>query len=991
VAADIWHIPDFDASGTSAVRCENAGVDPRAPRRFVGRAAALAQLDEAYRRAAAGEPTSVLVCGDAGIGKSTLVARFVESSGARQVLTGACVRLADDNSSFVPFVGLLRSAVRRRGVDGIDALVGRTARANLAHLLPDLGDPPTPDEATRSRIFAAVLGLLERLAEEEAVVVVLEDLHWADPSSWDLYAFLVRNLVDARVLTVGTHRALPATHPLREPLTELLRTPGVSRIELAPLTVADTRELVETVQGWPDSALADRLHARSEGNPLFLEALLESGGDGAVPARLRDLLVVPVESLPEASRQVAFAVAVGGHHVGHGLLATVTGLPAAELEAALRPALDATVLTVTVDGYGFRHVLIRDAVYDQLMLPGERIRLHARFAEAIAADPTRAPPALCYAPGEMARHWTAARNVPGAFAALWRAAEEGRELLAHSERLDMLRRLIALWPQIADPVAVTGISYPEVLRMAVEAADESGDLDEAMALAERALDAAREAGEPEIQAKVLERRARIRRRLGTGGAKDDLVAALALVPAELPSGLRARLLGYLARRAYVEGDRAEAMRLAGQAQELAERVGDRYAAALATLIRAGLRTEAGDITGGEAAYCRVREEARRIRVPMLTIRSYSEQADALTRSGRPRDGARVARDGLPFAQEMGQARTLGVRLAGTLAEALWFLGQWDEALEVLENAAEQLPPRGYLAALWAVQGRIHCARGDVDAAAELVDAVDRLLKGRYDTIDEHYPQARLAAAVRIAQGRDEEALEIAFDAFAAHDATREPYFAWPLLVLAATAAQAVGLRSGREAGAQLAEIAARLSVPTADARAERATYARLVADTGSRSEAREAELAAWEEAGRPYPLAWALVGAAEAALGRRDRATAVARLRRATELGTALGAIPLLDEVAATAKRARLTLDPEPEPVAEAEPLAARLGLTGRELEVLELVASGMTNRQIGEHLFISAKTASVHVSRILMKLDVTTRGEAAATAHRLRLVSAAR
>ncbi|MFC5238125.1 ATP-binding protein [Pseudonocardia zijingensis] len=968
-------------------------MDPRAPRWFVGRAAALDRLDGAYRRAVAGEPAGVLVCGDAGIGKSTLVARFVGSSGAGQVLTGACVRLADDNSSFVPFVGLLRAAVRRRGVDGIDALVGRTARAHLAHLLPDLGDPPPPDEGTRSRIFAAVLALLERLAEDEPVVVVLEDLHWADPSSWDLYAFLVRNLVDARVLVVGTHRALPATHPLREPVTELLRSPGVTRIELAPLTVADTRELVATVQGRPDHAFADRLHARSEGNPLFLEALLESGGDGAVPARLRDLLVVPVESLPEASRQVAFAVAVGGHHVEHGLLVAVTGLPAAELEAALRPALDAAVLTATVDGYGFRHVLIGDAVYDELLLPGERIRLHARFAEAIAADPVLAPPALCYAPGEMARHWTAARDVPRAFAALWRAAEEGRELLAHRERLDMLRRLIALWPRIDDPVAVTGASFPEVLRLAVEAADESGDLDEAMALSDRALDVARNSGDSQVQAMVLERRARIRRRLGIGGAKEDLEAALALVPVEPPSGLRARLLGYLARRAYVESDRTEAMRLAGEAHEMAERVGDRYAAALATLIRAGVQTEAGDVVGGEDAYRCVRNEARRIRVPMLAIRSYSEQADALTRSGRPGDGARVARDGLPLAAEMGQARTLGVRLAATLAEALWSLGRWDEALEVLENAAEQQPPRGYLAALWALRGRIHCARGDVDTAGELVDAVNRLLENRYDTVDEHYPQARLAAAVRIAQGRDEEALEIALDAFAAHEPTGEPYFAWPLLVLAATAAQAVGLRSGREAGACLAEIAARLPAPTADARAERATYARLTAGTGSRTEAREAELAAWEEAARPFGLAWALVGAAEAALARRDRATAAERLRRATELGTALGTVPLLDEVAATAKRARLTLEPGPEsePLAEAEPLATRLGLTGRELEVLELVASGMTNRQIGERLFISTKTASVHVSRILTKLDVTTRGEAAATAHRLRLVGADR
>jgi ATP/maltotriose-dependent transcriptional regulator MalT len=962
-------------------------VDPRTPRCFVGRAAALARLHEAYERAAAGEPTSVLVCGDAGIGKSTLVARFVETSGARQVLTGACVRLADDMSSFVPFVGVLRAVVRRRGLDGLDALVGRSTRAHLAHLLPDLGDPPAADESTRSRIFAALLGLLERLGEEEPVVVVIEDLHWADPSSWDLYAFLVRNLVDARVLVVGTQRALPATHRLREPLTELVRAPGVTRIELAPLTVADARELVEAGLGRADDALATRLHARSEGNPLFLEALLESGADGAVPARLRDLLIVPVESLPEASRQVAFAVAAGGHHVEHALLAAVTGLCGAELEAVLRPALDAGVLTAAVDGYGFRHALIRDAVYDLLMLPGERIRLHTRFAEAIAADPALAPPALCYAPGEMARHWTAAGKTPSAFAALWRAAEEGRDLFAHRERLDMLRRLIALWPQIADPAAVTGTSWPEVLRMAVEAADEAGDLDEGMALADRALVAAREAGEAQTQARVLERRARIRRRLGTAGAKDDLVAALALVPAEPPSQLRARLLGYLARRAYVESDRAEAMRLAGEAHELAERVGDRYAAALATLVRAGLRTEAGDVAGGEAAYRWVREEARRIRVPMLTIRSYSEQADTLTRSGRSRDGARVAREGLPHARETGQARTLGARLAGTLAEALWFLGRWDEALEVLENAVEHEPPRGYLAALWAVQGRIRCARGDVAAAAELVDAASRLLKGRYDTIDEHYPQARLAAAVRIAQGRDEEALEIALDAFAAHDATREPYFAWPLLVLAATAAQAVGLRSGRAVGVQLADLAARLPAPTADARAERASVARLVADTDSRNEAREAELAAWEEAGRPHPLGWALVGAAEAALARRDRATAAARLRRAAELGAALRATPLLDEVAATARRARLPLAPDPEPVPEVEPLAARLGLTARELEVLQLVASGMTNRQIGERLFISAKTASVHVSRLLTKLDVTTRGEAAATAHRLRLV----
>jgi DNA-binding CsgD family transcriptional regulator len=508
-----------------------------------------------------------------------------------------------------------------------------------------------------------------------------------------------------------------------------------------------------------------------------------------------------------------------------------------------------------------------------------------------------------------------------------------------------------------------------VLRMAVEAADESGELEEAMALAELALAAA---GEPEIQAIVLERRSRIRRRLGIGGARDDLEAALALVPAV--SGLRARLLGDLAQRLRQESDHAGAMRVATQAQELAERVGDRYAAVHAALIRATLGADSG-------RFHDLREAARRIGEPTLTIRSHLEEAEALIRTGRPREGARVAREGLPLAQEMGQARTLGVRLAGTLAAALWCVGQWDEALEVLENAIAQHPARGDLAALEAVQGEIHCARGDVEAAAALVDA-----KGHYDVIDEHFPQARLATAIRIAQGRDEEALDIAQAALAAPAAVREPHFTWPLLVLAATAARAIGLRSGRAAGARLADLAARLPALTADTRAYQATYARLVADTDSRNEAREAELAAWEETGWPHPLAWALVGAAEAALGRRDRATAVARLRRATELGTALRATPLLDEAAATARRARLELVPDP--VVQAEPsVAARLGLTERELEVLELVAAGRTNRQIGEHLFISAKTASVHVSHILAKLDVTTRGEAAATAHRLRLV----
>jgi DNA-binding CsgD family transcriptional regulator/tetratricopeptide (TPR) repeat protein len=976
---------------------------------LVGRADQLSALHAALAQAGSGEPRTVLVGGEAGVGKSRLVNEFAREAErkAARVLAGGCLELSTDGLPFAPFTSVLRQLVRDLGADGVAGLLPSGTARELARLLPEFGAPDSSGDmgAARARLFEQMLILLEQLADRGPLVLIVEDAHWADRSTRDLLQFLIRNqrTIDG-LLIVVTYRSdeLHRTHPLRPLLAELGRIGWVTRIELGRLTRADTGELVAQITGRePRENTVSAVYRRTEGNPLFVEALVGDGGPrSGLPESLRDLLVAGVRRLPEQSQEVVRVASAGGEQVGHALLAAVTGLDDTTLASALRPAVAGNVLLADADGYAFRHTLIREAVHDEL-LPGERGGLHGRFARAIEGDPLLVPPGR--AAVERAYHWYAAMDTAWALISAWQAAAESGRALAHAEQLTMLSRVLELWDHVPGAAGRIGTDHVAVLEAAVLAAELAGEFDRGVMLAKAALNELDVAAEPVRAALLLEKRGRLREWLGREDYAEDLAEAVRLVPADPPSPARARVLEAAAHDIHHhEGyDPAEFRARAEEAVAVARQAGDPGIEAKALTTLAVAEPFAAGLERKRALLAEARAAAARANAYQPLLDAAITESDMLEGFGEHELAAAVARASVATAGEYGLTRTSGVVLAVNLAEPLVSLGRWDEAAEFIERALEYMPPRVMRSSVWRLAGDLALARGDLAAAAERAAAV-RAALADVSYKDEHQlPLARLESEVRLAQGRPAEALAAVEDPLDRYDVLASPRYAWPLLVagvracLAAAAAgdqaladRAVALRDRLRTGA------ARLDAAGLTQQAHRLTFAAEMAraEPASPGDARSAwdEAArAWEAASEPYPLAVALLRSAEAALGAGDHDGGAARLRRAATLAGRLGARPLSDDIALLARRARIGLGSQGDgadagPGGAAEP--ERLGLTAREFEVLRLVAAGRSNPEIAADLFISAKTASVHVSNILGKLGVASRGEAAATAHRLRL-----
>ena len=337
----------------------------------------------------------MLVGAEAGGGKTRLTSEFVAGVRERaQVLSGDCVALSEAELPYAPFTAALRRVIGEQGTAEVAALLPEQDAGELARLLPDFGTPAAEADpaAARSRLFELLLTLLERLAERRPLVLVVEDVHWADPLTQDLLTFLVRNLRHAAVLLVVTYRSdeLNRSHSVRRLLAELDRVDGVTSLELPRLTRAEVAAQLEGILDHPpEPALVGAVYERTDGIPLFTEALVGPGGAlrAEPPGPLRNLLLGAVQQLPERTQQVLRTLAGGGVQVGHALLRAVTGLDDAALTAALRPAVAANVLVGDADGYAFRHELFRDAVRGEL-LAGERIRVRD---EALLAAGTPVP------------------------------------------------------------------------------------------------------------------------------------------------------------------------------------------------------------------------------------------------------------------------------------------------------------------------------------------------------------------------------------------------------------------------------------------------------------------------------------------------------------------------------------------------------------------------------------------------------------------------
>ncbi|MFJ7409233.1 AAA family ATPase [Streptomyces sp. NPDC098077] len=1020
---------------------------------FVGRAEEFAALTEALARAAAGEPQALLIGGEAGVGKTRLVEQFVMAAERRDavVAVGSCVEIGADGLPFAPFPTALRALRRSLPEEMAAACAGQ--EGELARLLPELGEVhrDATDEHSIARLFELTVRLMERISADRAVVLVLEDLHWADASTRHLLAYLFRTLGSGRLMVVGTYRAddIHRRHPLRPLLAELDRLRTVTRVELARFSHDEVgRQLAGILAETPDAALVDEIFDRSDGNAFFVEELARSleccGDSSGLTESLRDLLLVRVEALPEHAQRIARLVAEGGSFVEHELLATVAGLGEVDLDEALRAAVGANLLQPAPDngGYRFRHSLVREAVSDDL-LPGERTRVNRRYAEALEADPSlvrddeRAT--------RLASYWYAAHDAAKALPAVLRAAVEARRRYAYSEQLRLLERAMELWDDVPDAVLATlrpfdyaevypasgcdpentPLRYLDVMAEATVAAHFGGDRKRALAISKKAMRVLASEADPLREAWFWVQRARLVQGLDKGDGWEELATAQELVRGLPPSPVQADVLTNVASWRALHQPGPQALADSDRAVEYARLVGDEYIELHARLTRGWLTADAGGVEDGLAEMYAVRDRAEKLHLMNLLGRVSVNLPSSLEAMGRSLEAVAAADHGIEICHSHGLADS-GAWVYANQAQSLFSLGHWTQSEAAAASAARlALAPKAKgLAALRRTELAI--ARGDLAEGEELL-ALARTHFGQRDPQPQHLiAPVRHTMLLAASQGRLAEA-RAAFEELARPGfPPGTQRYALPLLQTAAMIeADARGLPAAEPGRPELLALIRRCAKRLPTLVPVWAAHGVLIDAELARAEgtdtpghwARAAE--AFGPLSRPYELAQIHRRWAESLLiAPGDRSTATALLHRARGVADRLGARPLAEAVEQLAARARIALDgsgaaPGPDagihpavlaavpaqgspdrPTADEQDPAiaavASFGLTPREQDVHRLVAAGHTNRRIAEELFISPKTASVHVSNILAKLGVSSRGEAAALAHRLRLYPAA-
>ncbi len=958
----------------------------------MGRAREVAALESAVDRAAAGRGSAVLVAGDAGVGKSRLLDELAARAAGRglRVLTGHCVDLGEVGLPYLPFVDLLRpvAAELGEGAAGLFAARARAAESDGADLDAAVRALRPPVDDGRLQLFEAVAGALASLAAQAPVLVLLEDLHWADRSSRDLLRYLLARLADEPVAVVASYRSddLHRRHPLRPLLAELVRLPGVERLDLGPLPDPAVEELVRGLAAGVDDRTVDDVVARAEGNAFYAEELLAAGLAGeTLPWALTDVLLARVEQLSPAAQQVLRGVAVAGRRVRHELLSAVGGPSDGDLERALAEAVHSHLLVVDPDGaYRFRHALLREAVLADL-LPGERVRLHAAVAAHLAAVPGAGTAA------ERAHHLQESNDLPGALVASLEAADEAGRAGAPAERLQHLEAALALWPAVPDAAARAGRSQVELLKQTSAAARRSGELHRAVALLRAAQDVLGPDGDPVMRAKVHYTLAQALARIeDQAAAVRETSAAMALVPADPPSLARTWAAATHARACYEVGRRAEGDAAAEEALASADALGldSAWADVAVSLARSH---------GGDELPARLEEalaRARRSGDPDVEMRVLFNLAIVAYEAGASEETLRWSDVGLARARELGvewsfyaaELRHLGV-------VSRYVRGDWDGSLALADRLARMPEMAAHVRAAGLL---VQVGRGAPVAAERIAWA--RGLVGR---LDAHVLLLLATAGAEIDHaawtGDPATAVRAATDADAALRRLWGPE-RLAVLRLVTTALAPVG---DAVAAARLAGDAAAGAEWTAAGEALLALGREAVEDHARSVGPHGVEAAAWlarmeaeaaRLAGRAEPALWAAaVGAfgyghvyeearcrwrlAEALVAAGDRDAALAPLTAAAATARSLGAAPLLDAVTALARRARLEL-PGAGRVVDAAAV-----FTPRETEVLALLARGRTNRQIGRELYISEKTASVHVSNILAKLGAGSRTEAVAVA----------
>jgi DNA-binding NarL/FixJ family response regulator len=945
---------------------------------LVGRATELARLAAAVERAEEGSGGIVLLCGEAGIGKSRLAE--AATAGAAVVLRGA----ATEGSAvpYGPIVDALRSRLRSdpQALSECGPLL-----PHLALLLPELGEPAATTE--RATIFEAVRCALAHLAAEQGLTIVLDDLQWSDETTLELLAALAEPLRQMPVLVVGAYRSdgLPRGHRLRWLRNELRRGGGLEELSLDPLDRDVIAELLEALlPEAPSPALVRAVHDRTMGSPFFVEELiaalrlrgalrpsprgleLADEDDVPLPDTVREAVLVATSALSAEARAAAEAAAVAGQQLDLALAAEMSSA------AGLAELIENGLLEERAGGRAaFRHALAREALYAEV--PWMRRReLHRRLAEMLAA-----------AGGselEVATHWLGAGDEAAAREALVEAARRSEDLQAHRDATRAAGEALALWPddeadeprletlerfarcaELAGEMAeaakgwrelaashagcADGVAYAQAQRRLAGVQDLRGERDAAFASRRLAAEAFAAAELPSEAA--LERLAMADHHRRSARYREAIeLAELAVAEAKAAgrNDLRARLLGL---------------------QGVAEAKGGNYKDGLAS-VRAGLALALEEDLTPIAA-----ELYQRLSLVLYDGADYRQAEEALDTA-------------LGLCRANGVADT-EVACVTCLVYVLRERGEWPRAeelgRELIDEDTAVWVAEGLIGAIHAFQGKLTSARRLLTSSRAVSSAV-----GHYNMyVDSTTGLAMVAAA----EGLDDEASLCCRELLARWERSEDHHYAvWGMR----WAATYFAGRGDREGLASCTEALSRMAAEGghADALAALAQslgeLAMLEGDLSTAAEHLSRAVELHRSLAIPHERAQIELRAGVALAAAGEREAALERLSDAYRCARKLGAGPLASEAAQQV-------------AALGESVAQRLGsraeaaagggaqLTRRELEVLRLVAVGRTNKEVAQELFISQRTVDMHVRNLLGKLDCRSRVEASHRAGELGLL----
>lgn len=965
---------------------------------LMGRVHELADLERLAGLAPGATAGVVLLSGDAGVGKTRVLTELrarAEQVGWRTV-TGHCLDFGDSALPYLPFTEILG-----RLAHDDPQLVATVSEAHPAvrQLLPGqrlmFGPGSQGHDVERAELFETVHAVLELLAAQAPLLVILEDLHWADQSTRDLLGFLFQRRFAGPVTVVASYRSddLHRRHPLRATVAQWSRIPGVHRLQLGPLGDSFVRALAASLHhGQLSGAEMQAIVTRAEGNAFFAEELVVANAitAGTLPDDLASLLLVRVDQLDEDAREVVRAASCAGRQVSHELLAAVVPLDPAALDRALRNAVDSFVLVPSGAGYAFRHALLGEAVYDDL-LPGERVRRHAAFVDALCRNVAQGTAA------ELARHARVAHDVATAVRA---SIEAGDDAMAVGGPDDAARHYEVALELLGKPAhADERPAEVDMVSLTSRASDAwlaAGDAHRAIELVADHLAQLR-ADAPDVD------RARLMLTLAHASlmADSDIDAleltteALGLVGPEATQ-LRARLAGVHAQANALRQRVDEAVRWAGEALQLAEELDLPRVALDATTTLARLEERDQDpetsrrtfesIVALARADGDVTAEFRGLHLLGALHYEHGEldaAAEAYETASR-----RAGEVGRPWAPYGFDARLMAAITA-------YVGGRWDDATRIAELTGESPPPMAE-AALGMVALAVAAGRGQIDALSRLAphrgwwdrDGFIAIL-GAAAAIDLHGEAGDLDAVLRV----HDDVVEIITGLWQVKSFLAQVRLG--ALVLGHLARQAPA-RPAAERGELLRRgdvllEAARDAMSRAEGRGRRigpegqawraraeAEHLRLRWLAGVEVPAESELIAPWREAvrwfgefGHVFEVARSRARLAAVLRSVGEAAEAREHADAAREAAHRLGAAPLLAELraAGSAPAASRRVDADPGQ------------LTPREREILDLVAQGRSNGEIARQLFISAKTVSVHVSNILAKLGAASRTEAAALA----------